>query len=335
MRSLVAGANNRAERRSRSSPPHTPPHRRTPPLLPGCVVALEHSSGVRSTVVLGPASATAPMERANDVMAPSGPPIAAAASDTAERTVQARGTPVLSASLSTGTRSPTPARDCPPLGDDTGFDRLVKAGGVWSLGAPPSSAIGKGALPLARDKAFSQTPNALAAMATKLTAQGVLGRQDTLSSQAKGLYTLLIQLRHNIVVWIGSLGPLAFSQGMYVYTGSARGSGAASLPGRLARHFRPTKNCHWHIDYLLANAGVIVRAACCALTERDDECRLNREISRWSQGSIRGFGAGDCHGQCGGHLARLVGGDARAIIQYVNRSFRRLRLEPRVILSKQ
>ncbi len=47
---------------------------------------------------------------------------------------------------------------------------------------------------------------------------------------------------------VGKLGEFFFPQGVYLYSGSARGLGG--LSSRLQRHLLGSSKKHWHIDYL-------------------------------------------------------------------------------------
>jgi Uri superfamily endonuclease len=109
-------------------------------------------------------------------------------------------------------------------------------------------------------------------------------------------YQLLIRLRQGRRLRIGRLGVFRFPAGRYVYTGSAR----RNLEARLARHLRPVKRLHWHIDYLLCSPGVEVLRR---RRFREEECAVNRR----GRGTIPapGFGAGDCRAGCGAHLKYL------------------------------
>jgi Uri superfamily endonuclease len=104
---------------------------------------------------------------------------------------------------------------------------------------------------------------------------------------------LIIDVEQPIRLAVGRLGDCDFPAGRYVYTGSAK----RALEARIARHLRKEKALHWHIDYLLAAAGVNVVAvhrSTCA------ECALNRR----TKGAIvvAGFGASDCRAGCRSHL---------------------------------
>ena len=55
----------------------------------------------------------------------------------------------------------------------------------------------------------------------------------------KGTYILVIFLKENSKIEIGSLGKISFSKGYYLYVGSAMGNyGSATLINRVKRHKR-------------------------------------------------------------------------------------------------
>jgi Uri superfamily endonuclease len=82
--------------------------------------------------------------------------------------------------------------------------------------------------------------------------------------------------------------------GDYLYCGSARGPGG--LRARLARHMRPQKRAHWHIDQLTSAARILGAF----IDEAGDECALNAALDRLPT-PIRGFGSSDCR-RCAAHL---------------------------------
>ena len=65
----------------------------------------------------------------------------------------------------------------------------------------------------------------------------------------KGSYILIIRVKNDLTIKIGSLGKTFFSKGVYAYVGSAMNS----LEARIRRHLRNEKKTFWHIDYLLKN----------------------------------------------------------------------------------
>ena len=110
-------------------------------------------------------------------------------------------------------------------------------------------------------------------------------------------YQLLIEVAEPVRVRVGRLGEYDFAAGLYVYTGSARRNFAA----RVNRHLSETKKMHWHIDYLLAAAGVSVREV---LSHGEAECVVNQRLDGVIP--VPGFGASDCRAGCISHLKRLV-----------------------------
>ena len=118
-----------------------------------------------------------------------------------------------------------------------------------------------------------------------------------------GTYTLLLNAEKQVTVTAGSLGKQRFPMGYYSYTGSAMGKGA-SLKNRIARHLRKEKGCFWHIDYLLENKNVSVKAVVASETSQKMECEINQhiQIDMGAKVQIKGFGASDCQRNCGSHL---------------------------------
>jgi Uri superfamily endonuclease len=117
-----------------------------------------------------------------------------------------------------------------------------------------------------------------------------------------GTYVLAAFLRSEKRIMVGRLGAIRFQPGAYAYVGSAFGPGG--LAARLSRHLGTPRQRHWHIDYLLAHAGVEI------IWMRDGP----RMEHRWADilGSagvggvaVCGFGASDC--ACRSHLFRFDG----------------------------
>ncbi|MBN1976046.1 MAG: GIY-YIG nuclease family protein, partial [Anaerolineae bacterium] len=94
------------------------------------------------------------------------------------------------------------------------------------------------------------------------------------------------------------MGCFCFSSGWYAYVGSAQGPGG--LAARLARHLRPLKSLHWHIDYLRAQAQPVQAWYTTGTQKR--ECAWARALSSFPAASIPvpRFGASDC--RCPAHL---------------------------------
>jgi Uri superfamily endonuclease len=120
-----------------------------------------------------------------------------------------------------------------------------------------------------------------------------------------GTYVLLIEVTVPREIVAGHLGRHTLTPGIYAYVGSAYGPGG--LQARLARHLRPEKKLHWHIDYLLtANAASVVAVYARADATRR-ECAWVRRLLALpgAVAPIPRFGAGDCREGCPAHLLRL------------------------------
>jgi Uri superfamily endonuclease len=96
----------------------------------------------------------------------------------------------------------------------------------------------------------------------------------------------------------GSLPP-----GRYLYVGNAWGPGG--IRRRCARHLRPSKAMHWHVDWLTAAAAHIAIAG----FPRGKECDLVHRMLGVAGVSVAvaGFGSTDCR-RCPAHLL-AVGAD--------------------------
>jgi histidyl-tRNA synthetase len=108
-----------------------------------------------------------------------------------------------------------------------------------------------------------------------------------------GAYALALRLGAPLEVQAGKRKGL-LPAGDYLYCGSARGSGG--LRARLARHMRPQKRAHWHIDQLTAVANMLGAF----VEEQGDECALNAALADLPI-PIAGFGSSDCR-RCAAHL---------------------------------
>ncbi|MGJ0532982.1 GIY-YIG nuclease family protein [Methylocystis sp.] len=118
---------------------------------------------------------------------------------------------------------------------------------------------------------------------------------------APGAYALWLRLASPLDVRVGKISA-TLPAGDYLYCGSARGPGG--LRARLARHMRPHKRAHWHIDQLTAAASLLGAF----VEEQGDECVLNAALSDLPI-PIAGFGSSDCR-RCAAHLRLLPKGAA-------------------------
>lgn len=121
------------------------------------------------------------------------------------------------------------------------------------------------------------------------------------ATKSPGVYTIILRVKEQLSLSVGSLGRVNLAVGQYLYTGSALGPGG--LDSRVARHLRREKRVFWHIDYLTVNRQVdvsaFVRAEC--LTRM--ECRVNEMLlSRLgAECAVLRFGSSDCS-ECPAHL---------------------------------
>ncbi|NLI73880.1 MAG: GIY-YIG nuclease family protein [Euryarchaeota archaeon] len=135
-----------------------------------------------------------------------------------------------------------------------------------------------------------------------------------MSQSETGAYLLLIHLNEICSLTVGALGVIDFSEGIYVYIGSAMGG----LDQRISRHLRKKKKIHWHIDYLLEladNIDVLLAPSPIKL-----ECELALIIAAMpSSIAIKGFGCSDCG--CNSHLFHISDMDGK----YLCSTFPRLK----------
>jgi Uri superfamily endonuclease len=118
-----------------------------------------------------------------------------------------------------------------------------------------------------------------------------------------GTYALILSLPHSAAdICIGRLGRFYFPAGWYAYAGSARGPGG--LAARLARHLRPLKPLHWHIDYFRAHARPVEIWYASGTQRR--ECAWAHALLGLPGASIPvpRFGASDCC--CSTHLIHFA-----------------------------
>lgn len=117
---------------------------------------------------------------------------------------------------------------------------------------------------------------------------------------AKGTYTLILRIDPSITIEIGALGRRSFSEGNYLYIGSAFGPGGFK---RIERHQNMADGAietrHWHIDYLLADLHVQLQEVKQFPAERI-ECELAQTLLAKVEKAIPGFGCSDC--SCESHL---------------------------------
>ena len=117
-----------------------------------------------------------------------------------------------------------------------------------------------------------------------------------------GAYVLWIDLDRPVKLVIPRLGSPVLGPGRYAYCGSARGPGG--IRARVARHLRPAKKVHWHIDRLTA-AGTVTAVMA---APGGNECELMDALCARNGAAVPapGFGSSDCR-RCTAHLVSFGG----------------------------
>ena len=128
----------------------------------------------------------------------------------------------------------------------------------------------------------------------------------------KGVYVLIINVKHNIGIKIGALGKINFKKGKYAYVGSSQNN----LTKIIRRHLSKNKKKKWHIDYLLMNPHVKVESAHCKEAKKDEECKIAHMLSSVEE-PVRGFGSSNC--KCHSHLFRL-----KSIDHFIRHKFKEI-----------
>lgn len=119
-----------------------------------------------------------------------------------------------------------------------------------------------------------------------------------LKESGKGTYVLILHLGKSAQVRIGRLGVAGFSRGFYAYVGSALGPGG--LAGRINRHSKVIKPCHWHIDYLRRRCRLTGIWYMVSPVRREHDWARVLAKTPGASIPIPGFGSSDC--DCPAHL---------------------------------
>ncbi len=147
----------------------------------------------------------------------------------------------------------------------------------------------------------------------------------------KGTYTLIISLKREVYLHVGSLGRLHLIHGIYSYTGSALGPSRHAIYYRVKRHLSFEKRVKWHIDYLTSIKDSHVFGIVAARTDLKYECRIAELLTRSPFAvPIRGFGCTDC--RCVSHLHYYPKLTAYQVMGIVRDSYEMLGLNPVVMV---
>ncbi len=142
--------------------------------------------------------------------------------------------------------------------------------------------------------------------------------------QGKGSYILLIELREEQTIAVGSFKTIRFPAGYYAYIGSAMGG----FKARLGHHLKGEKKLRWHIDYLLPVANISDIILCPTLDRA--ECAIALSLGHHLE-AIPGFGSSDC--KCCSHLFFAPG--EKVIKSQVLSSITSLKIKPAVLCQNK
>jgi len=139
-----------------------------------------------------------------------------------------------------------------------------------------------------------------------------------------------MRLENDTKCRVGALGSFCLRRGVYLYTGSARGRGSASIEGRMERHLGKRNRNFWHIDYLLGVRGCKILAFIFSETAKDLECAANMRIQESSHATfpIKRFGSSDC--TCPSHLLCVQLYEIDQALAKAKNAYNGLRLKPRL-----
>ncbi|ADY72939.1 protein of unknown function DUF123 [Desulfurobacterium thermolithotrophum DSM 11699] len=116
--------------------------------------------------------------------------------------------------------------------------------------------------------------------------------------ETKGTYCILFVI-DTLLFKVKSGKQFLLKKGVYVYVGSAFGSGG--LRKRISRHLRKKKKKHWHLDFISTDSSFKVLEIW-IIEDRKLECSLANSISE-TEKPVIGFGSTDCN--CPSHLFRV------------------------------
>lgn len=105
----------------------------------------------------------------------------------------------------------------------------------------------------------------------------------------KGVYILLLIVKRDFKISVGSLGVIKLQKGSYAYVGSAQNN----IRKRIERHLKKDKKKFWHIDYIIDNKFVIVKSVFYKEANKEQECKLAKRLIKIAK-PIKKLGCSDC-----------------------------------------
>jgi Uri superfamily endonuclease len=116
--------------------------------------------------------------------------------------------------------------------------------------------------------------------------------------EKKGTYCIVFRLNSFSFTTRGRKR-FSLKEGLYVYVGSAFGTGG--LRGRILRHLRKDKPKHWHFDFITTHPS-FEPLEVWLFEEQKVECKVASLIGETAE-PVNGFGSTDC--SCPSHLFRV------------------------------
>ena len=121
----------------------------------------------------------------------------------------------------------------------------------------------------------------------------------------KGTYLFLFLLKEDLKVKTLGRRKFLLPKGVYVYVGSAFGSGG--IEARVKRHLRRDKKLHWHLDWVTTSKKFHFLDYV-PFYNRRWECKIASFLQKLEIFEpVEGFGSTDCG--CPSHLFRLKGSE--------------------------
>lgn len=145
-----------------------------------------------------------------------------------------------------------------------------------------------------------------------------------------GCYILILNLKDNCRLKVGSLGFLSLKKGYYCYVGSALGR-SVSLEKRVMRHKKIAKEkcgkLRWHIDYLLICKHTKLLKIILIPSKSKIECKVSKIIGNLADKVVEDFGSSDCKFGCKGHLHYFKHEPLKILIKPLRRYFKLLKVK--------
>ena len=143
----------------------------------------------------------------------------------------------------------------------------------------------------------------------------------------KGNYLLILHLLKTGEIAVGKKIKHVFTEGYYIYIGSAYGPGG--LQKRLERHFSKEKKIYWHIDYFLQHSKLIEAWTIAPAISLEHEIAEFLHTIPDFKPAYPHFGSSDCN--CPTHLFKY---GRKPIISEINKLLKGMVYPNRFVIFK-